>query len=57
LAEVARLTGEAPNATAAPGPHLVTALTELDAYLRGELREFSARINWSIMKPFQREAL
>jgi methylated-DNA-[protein]-cysteine S-methyltransferase len=57
LAEVAQLTGEAPDATAAPGPHLVTALTELDAYLRGELREFSARINWSIMKPFQREAL
>lgn len=57
LAEVAKLTGETPDATATPNPHVVTALTELDAYLRGELREFSAQIDWSIMKLFQREAL
>jgi methylated-DNA-[protein]-cysteine S-methyltransferase len=57
LAEVTKLTGETPDATTTPGPHLLTALIELDAYLCGELREFSARIDWSIMKPFQREAL
>jgi methylated-DNA-[protein]-cysteine S-methyltransferase len=57
LAEVAKLTGEAPDPAAAPGPIVITALTELDTYLRGELRAFTTPIDWSIMKSFQREAL
>ncbi len=56
-AEVARLTGRAPNPAAPPGAIVTQALTELDAYLRGELREFTAPIDWSILKPFQRQAL
>jgi methylated-DNA-[protein]-cysteine S-methyltransferase len=55
--EVFKLTGEAPDETAAASPILIAALTELDAYLRGELREFTAPIDWSTMKLFQREAL
>jgi methylated-DNA-[protein]-cysteine S-methyltransferase len=57
MAEVARLTGEAPDPAAVPGSIVTAALTELDAYLRGELRGFTTPIDWSIMKPFQRQAL
>jgi methylated-DNA-[protein]-cysteine S-methyltransferase len=57
LAEVAKLTGEMPDPQASPGPILVMALDELDAYLRGQLRQFTSQIDWSTMKPFQREAL
>lgn len=57
LAEVARLTGEAPEPTAAPGPIVTAALAQLDAYFRGELREFTVPIDWSVMKPFQQGAL
>lgn len=56
-AEVSRLTGRAPNPAAPPGPIVTQALTELDAYLRGELREFFTPIDWAILKPFQRAAL
>lgn len=56
-AEVTRLTGDAPDPTAPSGPIVALALTELDAYLRGELREFTTPIDWSILKPFQRAAL
>ncbi len=57
LAEVARLTGETPKPSATSNPILTTALAELDAYLRGQLRQFTSRIDWSTMKPFQRAAL
>lgn len=57
LAEVSRLTGESPDLAAGPGPIVTAALAELDAYLRGELREFTTPIDWSILKPFQRQAL
>lgn len=57
LEEVTKMTGDAPDLQAGASPILITALTELDAYLRGELREFTGPIDWSTMKPFQREAL
>lgn len=57
LAEVARLTGETPDPSAKPNLILTIALAELDAYLRGQLRQFTSPIDWSTMKPFQREAL
>lgn len=57
MAEVARLTGRAPDNAAKPGPIVTAALTELDAYLRGELRQFTTPIDWSVVKPFQRQAL
>jgi methylated-DNA-[protein]-cysteine S-methyltransferase len=56
-AEVTRLTGETPDPAAGPGSMATTALGELDAYLRGELRDFATPIDWSIIKGFQREAL
>lgn len=56
-AEVACLTGATPDANAAPGPHVVTTLAQLAAYLRGELREFTVPLDWSTMKPFQQAAL
>lgn len=56
-AEVARLTGTAPDTAAAPGPVVVAALEQLAAYLRGELRDFDLPLDWSTMKPFQRAAL
>jgi methylated-DNA-[protein]-cysteine S-methyltransferase len=55
--EVVRLTGDVPDPVAAPNRHVVAALTELDAYLRGELHDFTVAIDWSRMKPFQRQAL
>lgn len=57
LDEVAQLTGETPDVSAAPGPVVTAALAELDAYFRGELHEFTLPIDWSVMKPFQHEAL
>src|SRR5690606_3018697 len=57
LAEAGRATGEAPDTAAPPGPIVSAALAELDAYLRGELREFTTPIDWSILRPFQRRAL
>lgn len=57
MAEVARLTGQSPDPAAKPGPIVTAALTELDAYLRGELRQFTTPIDWSVAKPFQRQAL
>ncbi len=57
VAEVARLTGHTPDPPAPPGPIVTLALTELDGYLRGELRAFTTPIDWSILKPFQRAAL
>jgi methylated-DNA-[protein]-cysteine S-methyltransferase len=56
-AEVARLTGAMPESSDDANPILTTTLAELDAYLRGQLRQFTSRIEWSTMKPFQREAL
>lgn len=56
-AEVARLTGETPDASAPPGSHVAAALEQLAAYLRGELREFTVPLDWSTMKPFQKAAL
>ncbi len=57
MAEVARLTGTVPDRVAEPGPFISHALAELDAYLRGELKEFTTPIDWSTLKPFQRQAL
>lgn len=57
MADVTRLTGQAPDPIMEPGPVVTQAVAELDAYLRGELREFSAPIDWSIFKPFQLSAL
>lgn len=57
MAEVARLTGSEPDRAAEPGPHVALALAELDAYLRGELKAFTTPIDWSVLKPFQRQAL
>lgn len=56
-AEVARHTGEAFSDSADAGKHLASALSELDAYLRGDLREFTTPIDWSILRPFQKEVL
>ena len=56
-AEVARLTGETPDASAPPGSHVAAALEQLAAYLCGELREFTVPLDWSTMKPFQKAAL
>ena len=33
------------------------ALQELDEYLRGERKAFSIPIDWSVLRPFQREVL
>ena len=56
-AEVARLTGETPDASAPPGSHVAAALEQLAAYLCGELREVTVPLDWSTMKPFQKAAL
>ncbi len=57
LAEVMRLVGEAPDVAAEPSVFVKTALAELDAYFRGGLREFTVPIDWSVMQPFQQDAL
>ena len=57
LVDLARHTGEMPNLNSPPGPIVRLALDELDAYLRGELREFKCPIEWAILKPFQRVVL
>lgn len=57
LAEVTRLTGEVPETGSNPGPFVTAAKNELDAYFRGELRDFTVPIDWSGMKPFQLAAL
>ncbi len=41
LAEVTRLTGEVPETGSNPGPFVTAAKNELDAYFRGELRDFT----------------
>lgn len=55
VAEIGRHTGG--DVGVADGPIVTAALTELDEYLRGERRDFSVPIDWSILTPFQREAL
>lgn len=57
LTEVAQLTGEQADPKADSCLIVRLALTELDAYFRGELKEFTVPIDWSIMGAFQREAL
>lgn len=57
LAEVARLTGDAPDPGDEPGLIVAAALAELAAYFRGDLREFTVPLDWSHVKPFQRAAL
>ncbi|MCL4802905.1 MAG: methylated-DNA--[protein]-cysteine S-methyltransferase [Anaerolineae bacterium] len=57
ISEIARLTGEAVEFFDDPGPVISGALVELDAYFRGELREFLTPIDWSILKPFQLDVL
>ncbi|MBP9502613.1 MAG: methylated-DNA--[protein]-cysteine S-methyltransferase [Candidatus Promineofilum sp.] len=57
LAEVMRLVGKAPDVAAEPSVFVKTALAELDAYFRGDLREFTVPIDWSVMQPFQQDAL
>lgn len=57
FAEVSHRTGDAPHMNDQPGQHVETALAELTAYLRGELREFKTPIEWDILKPFQRAVL
>ena len=57
LADVARVTDDIPDPAAPSNPIVRAALAELDAYLRGELREFTTPIEWTILKPFQREVL
>jgi len=57
LAYIALFTGEVPNPGAPSNRIVRTAVAELDAYLRGELREFTTPIEWAILKPFQREVL
>lgn len=56
-ADIVRITGEYPEGTGETNPLLVKAVSELDAYLRGELREFTVPIDRSHLKPFQQEAL
>lgn len=56
-ADIVRITGEYPVGTGGPSPLLVKAVSELDAYLRGELREFTVPIDLSYLQPFQRKAL
>lgn len=57
LAEVTRHTGDTPDTTTLPGPIVTQALAELESYFRGDLREFNTPIEWTILKPFQREVL
>lgn len=57
VADITRLTRQAPDLSDQPGPIVSAAVAELDAYLRGELREFSVPIDWSVLKPFQLAAL
>lgn len=57
LAEVMRLVGKAPDVAAEPSVFVKTVLDELDAYFRGGLREFTVPIDWSVMQPFQQDAL
>ena len=56
-ADIVRITGEYPEGTGETSLLLVKAVSELDAYLRGELHEFTVPIDRSHLKPFQREAL
>ncbi len=56
-AEISRHTGTSVDVDAAGGPVVTTALTELDEYLRGQRRDFTVPIDWSILTPFQREVL
>lgn len=57
MAEISGQTGHTVDDDAAAGPIVTTALTELDEYLRGQRREFTVPIDWSILTPFQREVL
>lgn len=57
VAEVARLCGQEPDPTAAPGPVVQAALEQLAAYLCGDRREFDLPIDWSRLRPFSREVL
>ncbi len=56
-AEVAHLTGETPDVSAPPGPHVAAALEQLAEYLRGQRREFTVPLDRSTMKPFQQATL
>lgn len=55
--DVARLTGEEPLLDAGRHPVLAQALAQLELYLAGQRREFDVPIEWSTMKPFQRQVL
>jgi methylated-DNA-[protein]-cysteine S-methyltransferase len=55
--EVNRLAGIIPVLIPNSQPLLTETFAQLSAYLRGELREFDLPIDWTIMKPFQRQAL
>lgn len=57
IAEVSHHTGDTPDLNAPPGAIVLAALAELEAYLRGELREFVTPVEWAILRPFQREVL
>lgn len=55
--DVSQITGEDPVLAQGRHPILNQALAQLYEYLRGTLRVFDLPIDWSIMKPFQRQTL
>ena len=55
-AEVAQLTVDA-DVAPTPGPLVDAALDPLAAYLRGAWRDFDLPLDWTAMKPFQRQVL
>lgn len=57
LTGIARMTSEIPDPNAQPNAIVKAAIAELEAYLRGELDEFTVPIEWAILKPFHREVL
>ena len=57
VADIGRHTGHPVDTDTAAGPVVTAALTELDEYLRGQRRDFTVPIDWSILTSFQREVL
>lgn len=55
--DVTRLSGEEPHLAGGKIPILLEAVAQVELFLRGELREFDVPIEWSFMKPFQRQVL
>lgn len=57
LTGITRMTSDTPDPSAQPNAIVRATIVELEAYLHGELREFTIPIEWAILKPFHREVL